>query len=46
LLSFHSLSERRRRSKIDIWARRRIFLGLAGNGRAIELGAGLGFRHD
>jgi hypothetical protein len=54
LLSFHSLSERRRRSKIDIWPGApiaafswvRIFLGLAGNGRAIELEADLGFRHD
>jgi hypothetical protein len=48
LLSFHSLSERRRRSKIDIWpgANFRIFLGLAGNGRAIEHEADLGFSHD
>jgi hypothetical protein len=44
LLSFHSLSERRRRSKIDIWPG--ALFGLAGNGWAIELGADLGFRHD
>jgi hypothetical protein len=49
LLSFHSLSEGRRRSKIDIWSGARIsafFLGLAGNGRVIQLEADLGFRHD
>ena len=34
--------------EIDIWpgALFRIFLGLAGNGRAIELEADPGFRHD
>jgi hypothetical protein len=34
--------------KIDIWpgAYVRNFLGLAGNGRAIELEADLGFHHD
>jgi hypothetical protein len=48
LLSFHSLSERRRSSgKIDIWPGFfRLFLGLAGNVRAIELEADHGFRHD
>ena len=39
----HSLSERPRRSKIDIWTGALFphFLGLAGNGRAIELEADL-----
>ena len=39
IASFHSLSERRRRSKIDIWTGALFphFLGLAGNGRAIDL---------
>jgi hypothetical protein len=49
IIAFLSLlPERRRRSKIDIWpcAYFRILLGLAGNGRAIELEADLGFRQD
>jgi len=42
MLSFHSLSERPRRSKIDIWAGAIFphFLGLGRHGRAIELEGG------
>jgi hypothetical protein len=46
LLSFRSLSERRRRSKIDVWpgAHFPFFVRPAVHGRAIELEADLGFR--
>jgi len=45
LLSFHSLSERHCTDRYLARACFRI-LGLAGNDRAIELEADLGFRHD
>ena len=48
IIAFLSLALGAPSHKIDIWpgAYSRIFLGLAGNGRAIELEAALGFRHD
>jgi hypothetical protein len=45
VLSFHSLSERCRRSKIDIWPGA-LFPHFLGLGRAIELEADVGFRYD
>ena len=46
IVSFHSLSERRRTRSISGPAPICIFLGVADNGRAIELEADPGFRHD